>query len=78
MTKWSYRLRIPDDASDEELTAFRDLALATWRTAAESSGGHPGAASAVIVPSDDSDLAPLGGRELFSSTQSWYVEGEVT
>jgi hypothetical protein len=78
MTIWSYRLRIPDDASAHELNVFRELAVATWRTAAESSGGRPGEATAVIVPNDDTDAVYRGGRELFSSTRSWHVEGEVT
>ncbi|MFR9804115.1 hypothetical protein ACL02T_17730 [Pseudonocardia sp. RS010] len=58
MPMWQYELQVPRDVvSSEELAEYRSLAIATWRTAAEASGGRPGEPEAILV-----EISPEAAR----------------
>lgn len=77
MTDWVYDMGIPDDiVADSELEDYKRLAIATWHTAAEASGGMPGEPVVSLV-----ELEPGGGRPDPITgtvpTRAWRVSGPV-
>jgi hypothetical protein len=74
---WAYEMHVPNDVLDgDELDEYRELAIATWRTAAEATGARPGEPRARLV-----DLDPARGRPDPVSGEvprrAWYVHGPV-
>jgi hypothetical protein len=77
MTDWLYDMRIPDDVVvGAELEDYKRLAVATWHTAAEASGGMPGEPVVTLV-----ELGPENGRpDPITGTvpvRAWRVSGPV-
>jgi hypothetical protein len=77
MTDWVYEMQVPDDVVDpEELAQYRELAIATWHTAAEASGGMPGEPTAKLV-----EVSPAHARRDAVTgevpVRAWRVTGPV-
>jgi hypothetical protein len=77
MADWVYEMPIPDDVVDSgELEQYRELAIATWHTAAEASGGMPGEPTVALV-----DVSPAHARRDPVSgevpARAWRVSGPV-
>jgi len=78
MTNWFYEMQIPDDVvGAAELERYRELAIATWHTAAEASGGMPGEPTVTLV-----DVGPAHARRDPITgevpARAWRVTGPVT
>ena len=77
MTDWLYEMQIPDDIVEPgELDRYRELAIATWHTAAEASGGMPGEPTATLVEvsAEHARRDPITGHV---PTRAWRVSGPV-
>ena len=70
-------MHVPNDVvADEELAGYRELAVATWRTAAEASGAMPGEPTAELVAVDAEGARPdpVTGE---IPRRAWLVRGPV-
>lgn len=75
---WAYDHDVPDDTLDAELVGYRQIAVATWRTAVEATGARPGDAVTTLV--ERSDVPPairVLGQPAPPSRRLWHVEGEA-
>lgn len=75
--KWSYELAVPNDVVEGgELDGYRELAVSTWHTAAEASGGMPGEPEVELVdiPAGSGRPDPVTGE---TPTRAWRVWGPV-
>lgn len=77
MADWVYEMHVPNDVLDDELNEYRELAVATWRTAAEASGARPGEPTARLVEVDVTTARrdPVSGEV---PRRAWYVHGPVS
>ncbi|HTK61439.1 MAG TPA: hypothetical protein VL595_03650 [Pseudonocardia sp.] len=77
MADWAYEMHVPNDVLDDELNEYRELAVATWRTAAEASGARPGQPTARLVEVDATTARrdPVSGE---IPRRAWYVHGPVS
>jgi len=78
VAEWAYEMHVPNDVLDgEELDGYRELALATWRTAAEASGARPGEPTARLIEVDPTTARrdPVSGE---LPRRAWYVHGPVS
>ncbi|NKQ56144.1 hypothetical protein HFP15_25015 [Amycolatopsis sp. K13G38] len=77
MADWVYEMQLPNDVlADAEMAAYRNLAVETWRTAAEAAGGHPGDPVVALVDADPAAVRadPITGE---MPTRIWRVAGPV-
>jgi hypothetical protein len=75
---WAYEMHVPNDVLDgAEMDKYRELAIATWRTAAEASGARPGEPTARLVELEASRARrdPVSGEV---PRRAWYVHGPVS
>ncbi|HEY1972563.1 MAG TPA: hypothetical protein VGH89_31740 [Pseudonocardia sp.] len=78
MTDWAYEMRVPNDVvGEDELDSYRQLAIATWRTAAEATGAMPGEPTAELVTVDPAGSRPdpVTGE---IPRRAWVVRGSVS
>lgn len=73
----TYEFAVPDDAPDEELDGYREVAISTWRTAVEASGARPGEADAELVTVADPPPVRnrLTGEMVPGPARAWHVSG---
>ena len=78
MADWAYEMHVPNDVvAGEELAGYRELAIATWRTAAEATGAMPGEPTAELVDADPAGARPdpITGEV---PRRAWMVRGPVS
>ena len=79
MTIFTYDMDVPDDAPDEELDGYREIAVSLWETSVEALGAYGVEPSATLVHVEDPGVAvdPRTGTEVSAPRRHWHIEGAV-
>lgn len=76
---FTYDMAVPDDAPDDEVDGYREIAVKLWETSAETMGAYGATPTATLVHVDDPGTAtdPLTGQPAPLPRRHWHIEGPV-
>ncbi|GAA1532535.1 hypothetical protein [Nocardioides humi] len=79
MVNWVYEMKIPDDAPDEELDSYKQMAIDLWSTSTEMMGAHGTEPTVTLLEVEERGtvIDPVSREEVPGPRRVWRVEGSA-